>query len=237
MYLLRLLIQTLSLLLFGAFGADLAFAAPGDWVRVSYPVEAQELSAQPVDLTNAARAPPHTSANEMAAGTALAQTGNQRVLDDAEPTGVVYALLRFSIATNRGTWTVDPTFRSADEAAGVLVNGSYIRNPTARNLSDSVTASGKVRVDGQLANGQYMYVVDTSGNIVIGTRGGQRMPHPTLIGGSNPQVQAAGIVDIRGGKIYSVDNASGHFKPGNGSLQNAENAFGNLPGNSFHADF
>jgi hypothetical protein len=143
----------------------------------------------------------------------------------------------YANATNKGTWTVDPSFRSADEAAGVLVNGSYIKNPTARNLSESVTASGKVRVDGQLANGQYMYVVDTSGNIVIGTRGGQRMPHPTLIGGSNPQVQAAGIVDIRGGKIYSVDNASGHFKPGNGSLQSAEGAFGNLPSNSFHTDF
>ena len=143
----------------------------------------------------------------------------------------------YANATNKGAWTVDPSFRSADEAAGVLVNGSYIKNPTARNLSDSVTASGKVRVDGQLANGQYMYVVDPSGNIVIGTRGGQRMPHPTLIGGSNPQVQAAGIVDIRGGKIYSVDNASGHFKPGNGSLQNAESAFGGLPSNSFHTDF
>ena len=146
-------------------------------------------------------------------------------------------LTRGGVAPNRGAWTVDPSFRSADEAAGVLVNGSYIKNPTARNLSDSVTASGKVRVDGQLTNGQYMYVVDPSGNIVIGTRGGQRMPHPTLIGGSNPQVQAAGIVDIRGGKIYSVDNASGHFKPGNGSLQNAESAFGGLPSNSFHTDF
>ena len=140
-------------------------------------------------------------------------------------------------APNKGVWTVDPSFRSVDEAAGVLVNGSYIKNPTARNLSESITASGKVRVDGQLANGQYMYVVDTSGNTVIGTRGGQRMPHPTLVGGSNLQVQAAGIVDIRGGKIYSVDDASGHFKPGSGSLQSAESAFGNLPSNSFHTDF
>lgn len=146
---------------------------------------------------------------------------------------------RTQIGLSVPTWTVDTTFRSADEAAGVLVNGSYIRNPTARNLSDSVTASGKVRVDGQLANGKYMYIVDTSGNIVIGTRGGrdQRMPHPTLVGGPNPRVQAAGIVDIRGGKIFSLDNASCHFKPGNGSLQSAENSFGNLPGNSFHSDF
>lgn len=26
------------------------------------------------------------------------------------------------------------------------------------------------------------------------------MPHPTLIGGTNPTVQGAGIVEIRGGK-------------------------------------
>ena len=39
------------------------------------------------------------------------------------------------------------------------------------------------------------------------------MPHPTLVGGANPQVRAAGIVDIRGGRIYSADNTSGHFKP------------------------
>lgn len=35
-------------------------------------------------------------------------------------------------------------------------------------------------------NGQYIYVVDMDGNIIIGTRGGQRMPNPTLVGGSNP---------------------------------------------------
>ena len=82
-----------------------------------------------------------------------------------------------------------------------------------------------------------MYVVDESGEIIIGTRSGQRMPHPTLVGGADPQVRAAGIVDIRGGRIYSVDNASGHFKPGAESLENAQNAFSQLPPGSFHKDF
>lgn len=86
-------------------------------------------------------------------------------------------------------------------------------------------------------SGQYMYVVDSSGNIVIGTRAGQRMPHPTLIGGANPQVQAAGIVEIRGGQIYRIDNASGHFKPSNESLFAAEKAFGQLPSNTFSKNF
>ncbi|WP_245430300.1 hemagglutinin repeat-containing protein [Rhizobium tropici] len=138
---------------------------------------------------------------------------------------------------SKGLWSVDPSFAAADEAAGVLVNGRYIRNPTARSLSDSITESGKIRLDGQLANGQYMYVVDTSGNIIIGSRAGQRMPHPTLIGGSDPQVQAAGMVDIRGGKIYSIDNTSGHFKPASESLNNAESAFSKLPNTSFSSDF
>ena len=50
-------------------------------------------------------------------------------------------------------------------------------------------------------NEQYMYVADMDGNIIIDTRGGQRMLHPTLVGGSNLQVQAAGMIEIRGGKI------------------------------------
>ena len=41
----------------------------------------------------------------------------------------------------------------------------------------------------------------------------------------NPQVQGAGIVEIRGGKIYRVDNASGHFQPGTESLKRTEEVF------------
>jgi hypothetical protein len=86
-------------------------------------------------------------------------------------------------------------------------------------------------------SGQFMYVVDDGGNVIIGTRGGQRMPHPTLVGGPNPSAQATGIVDIRGGRIYSINNASGHFKPGAGSLEAAERAFSNLPAEAFHRNF
>lgn len=130
--------------------------------------------------------------------------------------------------------------RVADEAAGVIVNGRYITNPTARNLGDILTGSGKV--GGKQMSGQFMYVVDDAGNIIIGTRARNitttPMPHPTLIGGANPQVRAAGIVDIRGGQIYSVDNTSGHFKPGARSLEAAEEAFRRiLPGSAFHRNF
>ena len=132
-------------------------------------------------------------------------------------------------------WFVDPSTQAADEAAGVLVNGSYIRNPTARNLADMLTPTGKI--GGSQMSGQFMYVIDESGNIIIGSRAGQRMPHPTLIGGENPVIQGAGIVDIRGGRIFWVNNSSGHFKPGLGSLDAARDAFGLLPGGSFHRGF
>lgn len=124
---------------------------------------------------------------------------------------------------------------AADEAAGVLKNGVYIKNPTAQNVADIITDTGKI--GSKEMSGTYMYVVDLNGNVVIGTRAGQRMPHPTLVGGSNPEVLAAGIVDICGGKIFSVDNASGHFKPSSDSLTAAKQAFEGFNTDFFHKDF
>lgn len=130
---------------------------------------------------------------------------------------------------------VDSTMHAGDEAAGVLKNGVYMKNPTAQSLNDLVTETGKI--GSKRMSGQYMYVVDKNGDITIGTRAGRRMPHPTLIGGADPQVRAAGIVDIRGGQIFSVDNASGHFKPDADTLRAAEEAFGKLPAKAFRNDF
>ena len=118
----------------------------------------------------------------------------------------------------------------------VLIDGVYIKNPTAQKMSNLIKP-GSNYVGNSKMNGQFMYVVDVDGNIIIGSRAGQHMPHPTLIGGSNPTVQGAGIIEIRGGKIYSVDNASGHFKPSIDSLINVESAFEQLPSNVFHKDF
>jgi hypothetical protein len=139
------------------------------------------------------------------------------------------------VAPNNTLYSVDQSMSVADEVAGVLVNGSYIRNPTAQNLGSMITDSG--RIGSKQMSGQYMYVLDQSGEIIIGTRAGQRMPHPTLIGGESPQVSAAGIVDIRGGRVYSVNNASGHFKPGDASLDAAREAFSRLPSSAFHRNF
>ncbi|WP_323840642.1 hypothetical protein [Photorhabdus africana] len=132
-------------------------------------------------------------------------------------------------------WSVDPATKAADEAGGVLVDGIYKNNPTAQNITRLLTDSG--RIGSKNMNGQFMYVVDQKGNVIIGTRSGERMPHPTLIGGKDPLVLGAGIVEIRAGKIYSIDNASGHYKPGAGSLDAAKDAFGKLPDKYFSKDF
>ncbi len=132
-------------------------------------------------------------------------------------------------------WSVDPATKAADEAGGVLVDGIYKNNPTAQNITGLLTDSG--RIGSKNMNGQFMYVVDQKGNVIIGTRSGERMPHPTLIGGKDPLVLGAGIVEIRAGKIYSIDNASGHYKPGSGSLDAVKDAFGKLPDKYFSKDF
>lgn len=82
------------------------------------------------------------------------------------------------------------------------------------------------------------YVIDLEGNIILGKRNGNGRdgvptPHPTLIGGKDPQVQMAGLVKIRGGKIVSYDNRSGHYKPHKKSMKVADDAFGKLPASIF----
>jgi hypothetical protein len=147
--------------------------------------------------------------------------------------------------------------QSADEEAGILVNGKYLKNPTATNADDLIintsgTIKGKNRLNPEATNmellngNEYMYAVDESGNLIIGTRAkgfnfstpDGKAPHPTLIGGANPKVKTAGTIDFRGGKIYKVTNSSGHFKPSNESLLVAEEIFrSKFPTNSFRKDF
>ena len=84
-----------------------------------------------------------------------------------------------------------------------------------------------------LINADMPYVIDLKGNIILGKRNGNGRdgvptPHPTLIGGKDPQVQMAGIVHIQGGKIASYDNQSGHYKPNKKSMSVADEAVGKL---------
>ena len=112
-----------------------------------------------------------------------------------------------------------------DESIYTQKNG-YFKNPTAIELRKAINGNsvylGKIKL-----NGSITYVMDKQGRIIIGKRSnpnaaGRRSPHPTLIGGKNPAVQIAGIITFRGGKIYSIDNQSGHYRPNIKSMPKVE---------------
>lgn len=133
-----------------------------------------------------------------------------------------------------------PSMKPLDMEEKVLINGKYIENPTAKNINEYIKTNSNY-LGNKNMNGQYMYAINKEGQIIIGTRAkqliGNHVPHPTLIGGENPVVKGAGIIEIRGGKIYKIDNASGHFKPDTNSLKNVEKAFENVPSRLFHKNF
>lgn len=138
---------------------------------------------------------------------------------------------------------------------------NYINNPTKKSLTNvDLNVSSGPKVEGQLEklifnqesgkyflqNGQMMstsgdglmYVVDEFDNIYIGSRGGVNLPHPTLIGGKNPNVKCAGMIKFNNGRISEITNNSGHFKPSNAALEQAEIIFKQkIPANAFDANF
>lgn len=108
----------------------------------------------------------------------------------------------------------------------------YFKNPTAVNLNSTISGN-TVIFEGSRANGDYTYVMDKSGNIIFGKRcnpndGRKRSPHPTLIGGKNPKVQCAGMINFRNGRIYSVNINSGHYRPNIKSLDKVDSALKKL---------
>ena len=138
-------------------------------------------------------------------------------------------------------YSVMPDMHKHDIESGVVQNGAYSQNPTAKNITELI--QGNYIVD-KKTNGLFTYVIDQEGNIIVGKRNGNGKgpgvaptPHPTLIGGTNPKVQCAGMLDIRGGKIFSFDNRSGHFKPNEKSLETAKAIFSKLPSNLFHKNY
>jgi hypothetical protein len=121
--------------------------------------------------------------------------------------------------------------------------GGYVKNPSAKPLDDAMKNG---RVGGGFENGTFMYVVDTDGKVILGKRlgepGGQAgratgMPHPTLIGGTDPKVLAAGELEVRGGRIFSIDNQSGHYQPTRQSMKISVRSFMKLPTSAFHPEF
>lgn len=115
---------------------------------------------------------------------------------------------------------------------GVYKRGvGYSKNPTSLKLISLVKGNYIV---GKQFNKDVPYVITEEGNVIIGNRNGNGRlglptPHPTLIGGIDPTVRVAGILKIRGGKIYSYDNRSGHYRPNLQSLKWADEAFAIFP--------
>lgn len=129
--------------------------------------------------------------------------------------------------------------RKYDIESGIYGANGYKKNPTAQDISQMINGN---YIGDKHTNGKFIYAVDESGNIIVGRRNGngrdgEATPHPTLIGGTNPKVQIAGVLEIRGGKIYSFDDRSGHFKPNAKSLDAADMAFGRLSSKLFHKNF
>ena len=135
------------------------------------------------------------------------------------------------------SYGVLPDMREADESSGILDDeGCYVRNPTACRIENMIRGN---YIGDKRTNGLFIYVITLNGDIVVGRRNGNGphgspTPHPTLIGGRNPRVKMAGMLEIRGGKIFSYDGRSGHFKPNRRSMDVADEAFGRLPSNLFH---
>jgi hypothetical protein len=153
------------------------------------------------------------------------------------PYGVVPAMH----ADDRNRRFEDPADRTVKPVW--TAEGGYAKNPSARSLS-AVLSNGKV--GGGFKDGLFMYVVNEDGEVIVGARLGQRgnvqdratgMPHPTLVGGKDPKVLAAGEVEIRAGRIYRVNNQSGHYQPTRGALRATAKAFMKLPTTAFHTEF
>ncbi|MBQ8135241.1 MAG: hypothetical protein IJ192_12680 [Clostridia bacterium] len=111
----------------------------------------------------------------------------------------------------------------------------YFHNPTATSLADAVDENNRVVLDNNRQDGTITYVLDENGNIIIGKRvnpnhpeKNKRAPHPTLIGGKDPQVRCAGMISFHKGKIFSVNNDSGHFRPNQKSMEKVYNALRKL---------
>jgi hypothetical protein len=112
-----------------------------------------------------------------------------------------------------------------DKADPDIYNPStgYFHNPNAKSLDQALGNDERIYSKGKKAHGKMTYVMDEDGNIIFGKRenpnnASKRAPHPTLIGGKDPKVQCAGMITFDKGRIVSVNNESGHYRPASKSL-------------------
>lgn len=128
--------------------------------------------------------------------------------------------------------TSDMIARDKADSDIYSLSTGYFKNPTATNLESAIDGN-RVIFNGRSADGTMTYVMDTNGNIIFGKRSNpnnaaKRAPHPTLLGGKDPQVQCAGMITFHKGRIQSINNNSGHYKPNSKSLDKVETALHRL---------
>ena len=131
------------------------------------------------------------------------------------------------------TYHVVTSMLELDKKVGIYKPGrGYFKNPTRIGLEQAVKGNF-IMFRGKKASATFMYVLDASGHIIFGERSNPynsngRSPHPTLVGGKDPVVQAAGLINIKHGKIVSFDDQSGHFRPSSKSMDKVESALRKL---------
>ena len=101
-------------------------------------------------------------------------------------------------------------------------------------MDDAIDVNRMI-IDGKRQDGSITYVLDENDTIIIRKRvnpnhpeKNKRAPHTTLIGGKDPQVQCAGMITFHKGKIFSINNDSGHFRPDKKSLDKVDKALEKL---------
>ena len=138
------------------------------------------------------------------------------------------------------TYSVCSDMKKWDISRGIYNKKTgYAKNPTAQKLEEKIKGN---YIGDKHTNMHIPYVITKKGDIIIGRRNGNGKsgdptPHPTLIGGKNPKVKCAGILEISGGKIKSINVNSGHYKPNPKSLPDAKKIFEQLPKNLFHKKY
>jgi hypothetical protein len=127
----------------------------------------------------------------------------------------------------------------------LLTIATYRRHPLALNLTHllhgAVARGQRLQLSFPAVSGEVMYVITTSYEVIIAARSGHQrdLPHPTLIGGDDPEALSAGLIFFRNGRITKVFiNASGHFKPNDlSSIEVSLKAFSVLPAEAFDPHF
>lgn len=145
--------------------------------------------------------------------TVYSNTSNGNIKEGSQPYADLYSVLEEAIIS--------------DIHDGVYLKDlGYRQNPTATTLKED-----DMHIVSSTFTGYVTYVINEDSKIIFGRRNGAkdfRTPHPSLIGGKDPKVKMAGMIIVKKGKIVSINNNSGHYRPNIQSLDMAKTVFNEL---------